>query len=252
MLEQITVLAIFHYFLIFCRVGAALMTLPGFGEIYVTPRSRLVLALVISFLMMPVIKPMLPPIPSGGLGLFLAITPEILIGLFIGGIGRMLQAILHIAGMIIAFQSSLAAAILFDATQGSQGSVIGNFMTIVGLTLLFAMDLHHVMLAGVAESYHVFEAAKFPITSDFAQLAAKTLSEGFLVALKISAPIIIVGLSAYLGAGIMSRLMPTMQVFFVMIPLQIYVGFIIVSFTLSAGMMWYLNHFKETMSLFFG
>ena len=65
--------------------------------------------------------------------------PEILIGLMIGGITRILQAILHVTGMIIAFQSALASALLFDASQGSKGSVAGNFITMIGIVMIFAL-----------------------------------------------------------------------------------------------------------------
>ena len=250
MFEQITTLAIFHFFVIFSRIGTALMVFPGFGEIYVSARARLVTALMISFVMVPVLEPTLPALPGGVLPMFLVILPEIMVGLFIGGITRMLQAILHIAGMIVAFQSSLASALLFDANQGSQGSGIGNFMTLIGLTLLFVTDLHHLMLIAVADSYVLFPSGGFPPVSDMAEMASRTLSGGFLVAVKMSAPLIVTGLLLYLGAGILGRLMPNMQVFFVLIPLQAYVSFIILGLMLSAGMMWYIEHFEEVIQTF--
>ncbi len=253
MLEEITTLAIYHFFLIFCRLGSAFMFMPGFGEVYVNPRSRLVMALAITLVMFPMLTPSFPQeLPLGILPFFLAILSEIIIGLFIGAIGRSIQAVLHIAGMIIAFQSSLSSALLFDPTQGSQGSVIGNFITLVGLTMLFASDLHHIIIIGIMDSYTLFEVTKLPFMGDFAEMISKTLSNGFIVAVKISSPLIIIGLLLYLALGIMGRLMPNMQVFFVIVPLQVYISFIMLALTLSAGIMWYLNYFKDTMSILFG
>ncbi len=251
MLEQFTTLFIYQFFLVFSRMGAAMMVFPAFGESYVSPRVRLTLALAISAVMTPVLARILPPaLPGDVIHLMFALLAEAMIGIFIGGIMRMVQAILHIAGMIIAFQSSLASAMLFDATQASQGSVMGNFMTLIGVTLLFATGMHHLMLRGVAESYILFPAGVFPITGDFAEMASRTVSEGFLVAVKIAAPLIVVGLLLYLGGGILGRLMPNMQVFFVLVPVQLYVSFVIFMLTLSAGVMYYISHYQEVLQTF--
>lgn len=250
MLSEWTILTLFHFFLLFARTGAALMVLPGFGEIYITARARLIMALTISGLMAPLMAPLLPPVPPDVLGLAAAIIVESLVGLFIGGIGRMLQSILHIAGMIIAFQSSLASALLFDANQGSQGSVVGNFMTLVGVTLLFVTGMHHLMLTGIVESYQIFPAGHVPPTGDMAEMASQLLSEGFLVAVKISAPLIVVGVLLYFGAGLLGRLMPSMQVFFVLVPIQLYESFVFLLLMFSAGMLWYLQHFEDVMRNF--
>jgi flagellar biosynthetic protein FliR len=250
MLEEITVLYLFHFMLIFTRMGTAMMIFPGIGEVYVTPRARLVLAVSISLVVFPTVTPYLPPVPGGVIGVFLALIPEAIIGLVMGSLTRVVQAVLHMAGMIIAFQSSLASALLFDANQGSQGSVIGNFMTLVGVTLLFVTNMHHLMITGVVESYQVFGGDFSILAGDFAEMMTMTLSKGFLIAVKISSPLIVIGLLVYLGSGILGRLMPQMQVFMVMVPGQIYIAFTFFVLTFSAGMMWYLRYFEEVMSMF--
>ncbi len=252
MLIQFASDTMYHFLLIFVRLGTALMFLPGIGEIYVTPRFRLVAALILSAATLPIIAPLLPANPGSALALGIVLVAEATTGIFIGMIGRMLQSTLHIAGMIVAFQSSLASALLFDATQGSQGSVIGNFITLVGITLLFTTDLHHVMLAGIIESYGLFAPGKFLQAGDMAEFSARTLSDGFLVAFKMASPLVVVGLCLYLIAGIASRLMPAMQVFFVIVPAQILVSFFILLLTLSSAMMWYLDFFENTMRTFLG
>lgn len=250
MLTELTTLAIFHPFIIFCRVGTALAFMPGFGEAYVNTRTRLIISLAISVIIVPILEKTLPPIPPDVISLFLLVLSETFIGLFIGTLMRAIQAMIHVAGMIIAFQSSLASAILFDPTQGSQGSVIGNFMTITAITLVFATDSHHLILGGVVESYYLFEIGSLPPFSDFAELFSKTLSNGFIIAFKIASPLILIGLFIYLAGGLVGRLMPNMQVFFVIIPLQLYISFFMIMATFSAGMIWYLQFFRETISLF--
>jgi flagellar biosynthetic protein FliR len=251
MLEDLTALTVFHFFLLFCRLASAVMILPGIGEFTILPRARLMVGLSLSLAFFPMLLEKLPAIPADFLSTFLLIVGEIIIGLFIGGLARIIHSVLHIGGMIIAFQSSLASALLFDATQGSQGSVFGNFLNILGLTLLLSTNLHYIMIQGLVESYTLFTPGMAPPVADFAAAAPRMLAQSFVVAVKIASPMIVVGLLLYLSAGMMSRLMPNMQVFFIMIPLQIVASFYVLSLTLSATMVWYLRHFEESFSELF-
>src|SRR5436309_1219260 len=109
MLSHFLISELFAFLLIFCRLGSAIMLLPGFGEAYVAPRIRLMLALMFSLILTPVIH--FPPAPATVSGLLFLMTGEILAGLFIGGLARMLIAAMHVAGTVIAYQSSLASAL---------------------------------------------------------------------------------------------------------------------------------------------
>jgi len=247
-LQHITLLWVFSFGLIFCRIGSAVMLFPGIGESYVPINLRLIFALAVSFLLLPILLPLLPKIPTSPVMLFVLAGAEIMTGIFIGMVLRMLLSLIHVAGMIIAFQSSLASAMLFDPTQGSQGSVVGVLLTQLAVTLLFTSDLHHPMLLAIANSYHLFPAGVFPNVSDFSEFSVRLVSHGFLTAFKIAAPVLVVTTMLYLVAGIMSRLMPNMQVFFVIAPAQIYIAFLVFMVTLSAGMLWYLEYYRDALS----
>lgn len=252
-LTEYTTLLVFQFFIVFCRVGSAFVSMPGFGEIYVSPRTRLMFALALCVIVLPIARPYLPSeVPANTWGFLRIVLGEVMIGLFFGGIMRIIQGALHIAGMIIAFKSSLASAILFDATQGSQGSVFGNFLTLMGVTIFFTSELHHIVLMGIAQSYDLFTPNAPLMLGDMAELATHTMAQGFVVAFKISAPLIVIGTVVYVGLGIMGRLMPSMQVFFVVIPLQVMEAFLILALTLSAAMLWYVDYFKSILVLLFG
>lgn len=250
-LTDITTLTVFQYFLVFCRIGSALMVMPGIGEIFVLARARLAIAVMMTLAITPVLAPELTEVPGNALSLLMLVLSEVLVGVFLGGIARMIQATLHVAGSIMAFLSGLAAAQLFDATQGSQGSVFGNFLTIIGIVLFFVMDLHHLFLRGMADSYAVFEAGHFPPMEDFALLSATKLNDVFEVAFRIAAPQLIVGLALYLCAGLMARLAPSIQVFFLMVPVQISVSFYVLLLVLPITMMWYIHHFEDSLQSMF-
>jgi flagellar biosynthetic protein FliR len=102
------------------------------------------------------------------------------------------------------------------------------------------------MLIAIVDSYSVFvPGATLPI-GDFSDTAARVLGHSFAVAMQIAAPFIVMGMLFYLGLGLLARLMPQVQVFFIAIPIQLFLGFLVMAATLSAGMMWFLGSFQNT------
>ena len=250
MLEHILISQLFAFLLVFCRMGTAIMLLPGFGEAYVPARIRLLLAAIISILLAPVINT-LPTIPNNVLDLFNLILPEIMIGLFLGGLSRILIEAIHIAGMIIAYQSSLASALTQDLSHAqTQGTSMGNLLGVGGLVMMFASDLHHFMLKGLADSYTLFAAGQFPQVEDFANHATQTMNSSFRIAMQLSAPHLVIGLLIFLGAGIISRLMPNIQIFSLMVAPQLLISFFILMISSSAIMLWYIEYIKNSLKLF--
>ena len=245
MLSELIPANIFAFFVVFARIGSAMILLPPFGEAFVYIRTRLVLALAISALATPLAEPYLPAMPSGPLALTIILTAEILVGLFIGGLARILLAGLHPASMVIAYQTGLAAALVFDPTQGQQAVVIGRFFNLMALVLLFATDLHHAMLMAVIDSYHVMPPGGLPPIGDFAGQAVAFFTGSFIIALQVAAPVVVVGLLFYLGIGLIARLMPAVQVFFIALPLQIMLGFWITMVAMSATMLWYFEYIES-------
>ena len=178
------------------------------------------------------------------MGILTTLGRELAIGLFIGGLARMMIAALHTAGTIMGFQSSLANAQQFDPVNSTQGSLIGTFLNILGVFLIFMSDLHHLMLMAIADSYQVFRQGEALPIGDFAETAIRTLADSFLLAMQISSPLIVMGMLFYLGLGLLARLMPQVQVFFIAIPVQIFLAFLVMAVSLSAGMMWFLGSFQ--------
>lgn len=245
MLDQLLPNDTFSILLVFARVGAAVMLLPGFGESYVTPRMRLMFAVVLSIVVTPIVAKLLPSLPANAIALMLLLAGEIVIGLFIGGLVRLLVTSLHVAGVVIGYHTSLANAMVFDPGNAQQGSVIGTFLNLLGVFLIFMSDLHHLMLMALTDSYALFVPGLALPVGDFSDLAAQWVAQSFSVGLRIAAPFVVVGLVFYIGLGLLARLMPQVQVFFVAMPLQVMLGFFILMLVLSASMTWFLQVFQD-------
>jgi flagellar biosynthetic protein FliR len=250
MLAELLPANLFGFFLVFARLGSALMLLPGFGESYVAPRLRLLLGLMLAAVVLPALQAKLPALPSSPATLFSLLGGEIMIGLFLGMLGRIMIMALSTAGSIIAYQASIANALTFDIAASQQGALISSFLTIVGVLVIFVSDLHLVALRAVVDSYALFPAGGIPAMGDMADAVSRVVARSFLLAVQLAAPLIVLGLVFYLGLGLLARLMPQVQIFFVLQPLQIALGLLILLLTISAGMMLFLDRFAETLSPF--
>ena len=141
MLAELLPLDVFAVFLVFVRIAAALMLLPGIGEAYVSVQIRLAAAAVLTVAISPLVIGTLPILPATPLELLMLILGELVVGLLIGAAARLMMSALHVAGTVIAFQSSLGFALFVDPTQGTQGALIAAFLSLLGLVLIFATGL---------------------------------------------------------------------------------------------------------------
>lgn len=250
MLASLLAGEVYSFLLVFIRIGAAMSVLPGFGDALVLPRVRLLLALLIAFLITPIVGPMLPPVPSSPIALGLLAFGETIIGLLLGWIARFLLTAVDIAGMIISFSIGLANAQVFNPAFATQGSLVGSFLTVTALVLIFVSDLHHLMLTAIVDSYTLFVPGEIPPMGDVADLAARLVARSFQIGAQIAAPFIFIGLIFYLGIGLLARLMPQVQIFFIAIPIQILLGTVVMSIVLSALMLYWLNSFHDGLAAF--
>lgn len=248
MLEEILQADLFAFFLVFTRVGAAMMLLPGFGESYMSPRLRLMIALGIALVVTPLVSTTLPALPATPWELFLVLAGEMLIGLFLGAIARTLFAALQSAGMVIAYEAGMANAFITDPTAASQGALFGAFLGVLGVVVIFETGLHYLMLSAVVDSYTLFVPGELPPLDDYANSIARVFADSFDLAIRIAAPFIVVALIFFLGLGLLGRLMPQIQVFFIALPLQIVLGLAVLALTVVAGMTWFLGTFEDTIS----
>ncbi|MDX9862114.1 MAG: flagellar biosynthetic protein FliR [Rhodospirillales bacterium] len=250
MLQDLLTLNVFGFFLLFCRVGTAFVTLPGFSAAYVSADIRLLMALAVSFVLAPVVVPGLPGPPATLAGLIVLILGEMLIGGFFGALGRIIMGALHTAGMLIAYEASLANAFVNDPIAEQQGSVLSGFLTTVGIVLVFVTDLHHLMLRAVADSYTLFVPGEMPAIGDFSQAISRYVADSFALAVQIASPFMVVGTAYFLMLGILGRLMPALPVFFFGLPIQIATQIALVALSLSTVMLVFTTRFGEGFRAF--
>jgi len=243
---------VFGFLFIFMRLGAVLMLMPGFGETYVSPRIRLLLALSISFLLLGPMLPSIPAAPADISGLVRILGYELVVGLFFGSLLRLIMSSLETVGFIVALQTGLSNAVILNPALATQSPLPSAFMSIVGVTLVFVTGLDHYLLRSMLATYDVFPPGGVLMPSDMAQSFTQAVSKSFLVGIELAAPFIVVGLLMFIALGVMQRLLPQVQLFLVMLPVQIWGGLLLIAITISAIMSLWLRYFDQSVGGFLG
>lgn len=246
MLDQVIPGGLFALLLVLCRIGAAAMLLPGIGDVALGPRFRLMLAAGLSLVVVPVAGP-LPGIPDSVPAMLLLVAGELAVGALLGLTVRLIASALHVAGTVIAMQTGLASAMVFDVTAGQAGALTAGFLSMVGVLFLFATDLHHPMLAALSHSYRVFPPGVLPPVDDAVLLVARTAGDAFNLGIRVAAPFLVFGVVFNLALGILNRLMPQLPVFFVALPLQISLGLLLLAASLGSGLMVYGEAMRDLL-----
>jgi flagellar biosynthetic protein FliR len=235
------------FMLVFARVGAMVMLLPGFGEVNIPVRARLGIALALTLILLPLHRAAFHVDMGSVAPMAVLLVQEIVIGVVLGATARVTLSALAVAGSVIAQQLGLGFVTTVDPTQGQQGALIGNFLTVLALTLLFATDMHHLVIAALSESYRIFAPGELMSSADVASLATRAFATAFKIGIQLAAPFIVFGLVFNLGLGVLARLMPQMQVYFVGVPLSILGGLLILAAVLATMMGTFLDYFASIL-----
>jgi flagellar biosynthesis protein FliR len=222
-----------------------LMLLPGFGEPAVSPRIRLAFALTMAIAMGPALATNVPPPAPSAWGMAFQVGAETLIGVLLGAAARMLVSALATAGQIVGMEMGISFAQTADPTAMGSGQLVSVFLGVLGVALIFATGLHQMFLQGIAGSYEVIALGTTPPVGDAAELALDVTASSFRVGFQIAIPVVVAGMMFRVGLGVLSRLIPQIQVFFVALPLQIMGGLVVFALGLSTGMLIWLDSLER-------
>jgi len=241
-LPEVTII----YVLIFARLGATMMLMPSVGESSIPTTVRLGLSLLLALVLYPIVAKTYPSGISRSMPMLLIyLAGEIAVGVAVGTASRIIMSATQVAGTIIASQLGLGFAQSVDPSQGQQGVLFGNFLSMLAVTMIFATDLHHLAITAATSSFTLFPPGQWMPVGDFAQAAIELTSEAFRVGVQISAPFLAFGLVFYLGLGVLSKLMPQFQIFFAAMSLTIIAGLTLFALLIGTLMLWYMEHVRD-------
>jgi flagellar biosynthesis protein FliR len=220
------------FILVFFRVLSILWLLPLFSSRSISVSYKAGLGLLISFLVLEYASLSGAPLENPYLLLLLVIR-EVFIGITIGFFIRVLFTTVFVAGEVAALQAGLGFARFMDPYTNTQVSEISQILNLLALMVFFAVDAHHMVIRGLILSFKEIPLGnaglKGPLFEYLIQMTGKVFSLG----LQIGAPIIITLFLVELGLGMLSRMVPQINVFVEGMPLKIMVTIAMLSFSLS-------------------
>jgi flagellar biosynthetic protein FliR len=236
--------------LVFARVGAMVMLMPGIGDAAIPPRIRLAFSLLLALVLTPVVAGAVGP-PPATVGILAGrVIHELVVGLMIGAILRIFVSSLFTAGEVMSIQTTLGFAQTANPAQAQPSSALSSFLAMTGIVLIMTTDLHHLFIGAIAHSYQLFPFTRPAPTADAAALAVQTVASSFALGIQLAAPVIVFSLVFNIATGLIGRVMPQFQIFFVASPLAVLFGLSIFAVSLGGmGMIW-VDHYRDLIGLF--
>ncbi|HME27716.1 MAG TPA: flagellar biosynthetic protein FliR [Acetobacteraceae bacterium] len=214
----------FAFVLVMARIGAAMTLLPGLGEAQPPAMLRVGLALAVTALLLPGIAPSIPPVPEAGAQAAAMIAAEVVTGLWIGWLARLLVLALPVAGQFIAYMLGIANVLQPDPELGGMATPIERLFAVAAPLAILTTGLYALPLAALAGSYGLIPPGTLLPAADTAETAVRAAAAAFALAVRLASPFLLVAIVWHVATGLLARLVPRLQVYFVVMPAQILGG----------------------------
>ncbi len=235
--------------LLFARLGAVMMIAPAWGEQTTPPMMRLGLAVLVTATLAPTLVGNAPAMPRDIVGAIPMVITEIIIGLILGLGARLMMSALQVAGATVGLASGLGFAQQIDPIASQPAAIFSGFFSMMGVVLIMSAGLHRVMIEAAADSYVLFPPGAFPPIGDASTFVIDAVSNSFRLGIQIAAPVLIFSLVFNVALGLISRLIPQVQVFMTAMPLSVMLGLAITALGLGGGMMVWLQEMDRQMHI---
>ena len=221
----------FHIFLlILLRVSALLIVAPIFGHRLFLARAKVGLAVMVSMVIFPIVDRF--DVPVGFLPYAVMMVGEVIMGLVIGYAVLLLFIGIQFAGQLAGLQMGFGIVNVIDPASHDQVSIIGQFLNILAILLMLTLDGHHIILNGLMTSFDAVPLGGVVLKALVAHKMIALTAEVFVIAIKVSAPIMIALFLISTAMGVLARTVPQMNVFIVGFPVQLAVGMSVLMATL--------------------
>ncbi len=225
---DIAVPQVIGFMLVVARLSGLFLIAPVFSSPMIPPRIKLMALLALAATLTPIVATAAPTVPTGILPLLIAMATESIIGFALGFSVAIVFSAVQVGASLIDTSIGFSMANIIDPLNNAQASVLGSFYSLVATLAFLAVNGHHWLLAGFKRSYDTIALGATPDIEQMMSNLFLTFGSLFAMAFQIAAPVLITLLLVDVVLGIVARVVPQMNVFFVGIPLKIGVGLIAV------------------------
>jgi flagellar biosynthetic protein FliR len=246
LLRQVGEQHVISFFLVLARIGPLFVVAPLFSSKMIPMRARGVAAVALAVGMSPIaLKD--STVPTDALSIAGLIGKEALVGFAFAFAISVLFAAVSIAGSFIDTLIGFSYGGLVDPVNGNQSSVLSQLYTLVGVMIFIAIGGDTWMIEGLAKTYDLVGLTEMPALGALVGGAQHTFATIFVSAVEIAAPVLIALIITDAGFGVVSRVMPQLNVFAVGFPAKILVGFLIVAASLPFVAGWIGNELHRSV-----
>ena len=225
--------AVVATFVLFCRIGACLLLMPGFSSPRVPPQVRLFLAIGITLVLAPLLLPNVQDTVNGmpPEGLATLIVSELMIGATIGILGQLFFMALETIGTAVTMAIGYGP-VPGTAIEGSQPQpALVSLLTLSAVVLLFITGQYWEVLRGLTASYSTMPVAQLFSAQIALSRVTGVLADSFLLSLRIASPFIIYAVIVNFAIGLTNKLTPQIPVYFISLPFVLGGGLLLLYFT---------------------
>jgi len=219
----------FAFVLVLGRTGAAMMLLPGLGEADPPAIVRAGFAIALTVLVVPAIAPLVPPVPVGTATAAAMVAAEVVTGLWLGWLARMLVMALPIAGQFLSYMLGVSNVLQLDPEMGAQTTALGRLFSLAVPVAVLSSGLYALPVAALAGSYRLIAPGALLRAGAGTDLAVRAMADSFDLALRLASPMVIASVVWHVAAALLARLVPRVQVYFLALPGQILGGLVLLA-----------------------
>lgn len=220
------------FLLLIIRASGLLLVAPIFGNRSVPTLVKVGLAILFAIVMQPTLHGVEVPVAGTLIELVGMVLRELMVGLLTGFFFALIFQAVEMAGSITGFQIGLVIAQAFDPNAGGQVAIIGRFWIVLASLIFLAINGHHLIINAFHDSFAVIPPGQVVVQGGTAMLLLKYTAYVFVLAIKISSPVIVTLVLTDISLGTIAKLMPTMNIFIVGFPLKVGVGLMVTAMSL--------------------
>jgi flagellar biosynthetic protein FliR len=222
------------FILVVARLSGLFLLAPVFSSQMIPPRIKIMVLLGLAATLTPIVEGNAASLPTDGIPLLMAVITESLVGLALGFSVSLVFSAVQVGASLIDTSIGFSMASIIDPLNNTQAAVLGSFYSMVATLSFLAVNGHYWMLAGFTRSFDTIRLGEQPDVDVMLGNTFGVFGQLFAMAFQIAAPVLITLLLADVVLGIVARVVPQMNVFFVGIPLKIGVGLLVVIISLPA------------------
>jgi flagellar biosynthetic protein FliR len=221
------------FLIVTSRVAGFIGAIPVISSAQAPGRIKTAMVVAISLAVFPVMSGAVPNISFSPLPFMLLIISELLLGLLLGLVARLIFTAVEFGATVIGYQMGFAAAEVFDPQNQRQVALISQFQNIFAILIFLAINGHHLFLQTAIRSYELLPPGQLDLSGQAVPYLMELASHMFSIGVQFSAPVLAVLLLSGLILGVLARVFPQLNVFLLSFPINIGTAFIVIALTLS-------------------